>query len=185
MPVAAGPVDARATAFIAALGGAGNLNGVDACTTRLRLVLADPAAIDEAALTALGVRGVVRPGGGAVQVVIGPTADTLAVAIRAALGGVRSLTTALPAPASALAAAPEALVAGLLHACGGAANIAGTAACGSRVLVGLRDRDAVDAAALASAAPRGWAWGDGRLHVIVGQAAPGVAAALAGGAAID
>ena len=46
--------------------------------TRLRLTLADTTAIDEAALKALGARGIVRPGGNALQVVVGPIADQLA-----------------------------------------------------------------------------------------------------------
>ena len=45
-----------AAAFVAALGGAANLREVDACTTRLRLVLADPAAIDEARAAARSAR---------------------------------------------------------------------------------------------------------------------------------
>src|SRR5579871_5023932 len=63
--VVAAPVlvgdNARARGFVAALGGAANLVSVDACTTRLRLVVADQAAVDEPALKALGARGLVRP----------------------------------------------------------------------------------------------------------------------------
>ena len=55
--IAAAPVltgdNARARGFIAALGGAGNLVSVDACTTRLRLVVADQEKVDGAALKAL------------------------------------------------------------------------------------------------------------------------------------
>jgi PTS system N-acetylglucosamine-specific IIC component len=39
----------RGPAFVRALGGAANLVSVDACTTRLRLVVADQKVIDEAA----------------------------------------------------------------------------------------------------------------------------------------
>lgn len=73
----------KTAGLVEALGGAGNLIGVDACTTRLRLTLADVGLIDEAALKRLGSRGVLRPGGGALQVVLGPTADTVAGEIRA------------------------------------------------------------------------------------------------------
>ena len=85
--VAAGPVAAgeRPRAFVEALGGAGNLVGVDACTTRLRLVLADPAMMDRERLAALGARGTLDLGGGHVQVVVGPEADQIASAMRAAL----------------------------------------------------------------------------------------------------
>src|SRR5262245_56095656 len=58
------PAGAGATPAIEwarALGGARNLVSVDACTTRLRLVIARQEAVDEAALKRLGARGVVRP----------------------------------------------------------------------------------------------------------------------------
>jgi PTS system N-acetylglucosamine-specific IIC component len=76
----------RTSAFIRALGGAGNLVEVDACTTRLRLVVADAGPIDEAALRASGARGVLKLGSGRVQVVVGTEADQLAQSIRKALG---------------------------------------------------------------------------------------------------
>src|SRR5205823_2008081 len=51
------PAAERARAWIGALGGAANLVSVDACTTRLRLLVANQAAVDEGALKRLGVRG--------------------------------------------------------------------------------------------------------------------------------
>ncbi|WP_066488892.1 N-acetylglucosamine-specific PTS transporter subunit IIBC, partial [Sphingomonas sp. CCH9-F2] len=76
----------RGAAFVAALGGATNLLTVGACTTRLRLVLADTAAVDEARLKALGARGVLRPSPTTLQVVLGPVADQVAGEIRVAAG---------------------------------------------------------------------------------------------------
>ena len=84
---AAVAVGDRAAAFIAALGGAANLHSVEACTTRLRLVLGD-GAIDEPRLKLLGARGVLRLAGGGVQVVLGPIADAVAGEMRSALGAV-------------------------------------------------------------------------------------------------
>lgn len=83
--------DDQAAAMVRALGGMSNLTTIDACTTRLRLTLVDLQQIDEAALRALGARGIVRPGGQALQVVLGPIADRIA-------GEMRSLpiTTTLP-----------------------------------------------------------------------------------------
>ncbi len=81
--VEAVPADERANAFVAALGGAGNLLAIDACTTRLRLHLADPARSDPQRLAALGARGTLDLGGGRVQVVVGPEADTIASRMRA------------------------------------------------------------------------------------------------------
>lgn len=75
----------RARGFIGALGGAANLKSVDACTTRLRLQVASNDAVDEAALKALGSRGMIKPAAGTVQVVLGPEAELIADEIRAAL----------------------------------------------------------------------------------------------------
>lgn len=68
---------ARATAYLAALGGAENLRNVDACATRLRLEVVDNAKVNEPALRALGAHGVLSMGAGLVQVVVGPIADQL------------------------------------------------------------------------------------------------------------
>jgi glucose-like phosphotransferase system IIB component len=85
-PSVALPPDAsQAARFVAALGGAANLNAVDACTTRLRLSVADAARIDEPALRRLGAAGMVRLSANDVQVVIGPIADQVAGEIRAEL----------------------------------------------------------------------------------------------------
>ena len=75
----------RGPAFVAALGGPTNLREVGACTTRLRLIVADQSAVDEANLKALGARGILRPAPEALQVVLGPIADAVAMDIRAAL----------------------------------------------------------------------------------------------------
>src|SRR5204862_7017251 len=83
-PPPAAPAD-RARAWIAALGGAANLVSVDACTTRLRLVIAAQSAVDAAALTRLGARGLLRPAANALQVVVGPPADQFAGELRGAL----------------------------------------------------------------------------------------------------
>lgn len=86
----------RGAAFVSALGGAGNLVEVGACTTRLRLVVANQEAVDEAALKALGARGLIRPSVQGLQVILGPQADSVASEIQAAIAG--GITVA-PAPA--------------------------------------------------------------------------------------
>lgn len=107
--VAAAPVSTgsdRAAAFVAALGGGGNLAEVDACTTRLRLVVADSGKADAAALAALGARGTLDLGGGRVQVVVGPEADQLAAEIRPLARAQASATeTSPPGTAASLDAA--------------------------------------------------------------------------------
>src|SRR6185312_458579 len=71
--------------FVAALGGAANLISVDACATRLRLIVADQSKVNEPALKVLGARGLIRPSDKALQIVLGPIADQVASDIRAEL----------------------------------------------------------------------------------------------------
>jgi len=63
------------------------VQNVDACTTRLRLQVADNALVRDAELKALGARGLIRPSAGNVQIVLGPIADSVADEIRSALKG--------------------------------------------------------------------------------------------------
>ncbi|HEY2403420.1 MAG TPA: N-acetylglucosamine-specific PTS transporter subunit IIBC, partial [Steroidobacteraceae bacterium] len=91
IPVAAEASDAepapadRALAYIKALGGASNIASLDACTTRLRLVMVDQSRVDEAALKRLGARGMIKPSATALQVVVGAEADQVAGEMRIAL----------------------------------------------------------------------------------------------------
>jgi N-acetylglucosamine PTS system EIICBA or EIICB component len=73
----------RARSYLAALGGAENVVSLDACATRLRVTVKEGGLVQEAALKALGSRGVIRPSPGTLQVVVGPTADALADEINA------------------------------------------------------------------------------------------------------
>jgi PTS system N-acetylglucosamine-specific IIC component len=146
-----GPVVAftgdRNDAFVAALGGSANLVTVDACTTRLRLIVVDQDKVNEAALRTLGAKGFVRPSLQALQVVLGPTADQVADGIRNTLArGDRT-----PGPQSDSRLAAEQLC-GLL---GGRDNVATLAVCGSRLLIEVRNATLVTDAALQTFAPRG------------------------------
>jgi PTS system N-acetylglucosamine-specific IIC component len=73
---------ALARECLAALGGAANLAEISACITRLRLRLRDRGRVDAARLTELGALGLVRVGATGLQVVLGPTADLVARALR-------------------------------------------------------------------------------------------------------
>jgi PTS system N-acetylglucosamine-specific IIC component len=178
----------RARLWISALGGATNLVSVDACTTRLRLLVADQAAVDESALKQLGVRGLVRPSANTLQVVVGTMADQVAGEIRSALHGAAS-SAAVPgvaAPPPALATpAPDTLAvqpadaAALLAALGGRANVRGVEAAASRLRVSVGDAALVDRAAIHDLGLRGVAIPRaGCVHVIVGPAANLTCAAL-------
>jgi PTS system N-acetylglucosamine-specific IIC component len=154
---------ARGEAFVAALGGPGNLSSVDACTTRLRLIVVEQDRVDEAALTALGARGTIRPSANAAQVVLGPIADLVAEEIRGALAGGGKAAAVVAAPAvAAEAELPDAVVAAL----GGAGNVRSARALGGRARAEVVDSALVDEAALA-AASRGVAWtGTDVLHIL-------------------
>ncbi|WP_206377129.1 N-acetylglucosamine-specific PTS transporter subunit IIBC [Sphingomonas sp. G-3-2-10] len=134
-PAAGGAKLPRGEAFVAALGGAANLQSVDACTTRLRLIVADQSKIDEPALAALGARGVLKPSAKAVQVVLGPIADAVAMEMRAVAG---NDATAVAATAAASATGVE-LPAAIVAALGGPANIAGVTQLHGRLRVALVD----------------------------------------------
>ncbi|MES2442128.1 MAG: N-acetylglucosamine-specific PTS transporter subunit IIBC [Pseudomonadota bacterium] len=125
----------RGIAFVAALGGAGNVESVDACTTRLRLIVADQGRVDEAALKALGARGVIKPSAKAVQVVLGPIADSVAMEMRDAIGAGAASGT----PAQAAKGDPVMLPAALVEALGGAANVRGATRLHGRLRVELVD----------------------------------------------
>lgn len=67
----------KAEQIVKGLGGIDNIVEIEPCITRLRTEVTDAALVDEAALKAAGVHGVLRSGV-VVQVVVGPEADTLA-----------------------------------------------------------------------------------------------------------
>jgi PTS system N-acetylglucosamine-specific IIB component len=67
----------KAEQIVAGLGGADNIIEVEACITRLRTEVHDVSLVDEAALKAAGAHGVLKAGD-AVQVIVGPEADTIA-----------------------------------------------------------------------------------------------------------
>jgi len=170
----------RARGFIEALGGAGNLISVDACTTRLRLVVADQTAVNEPVLKALGARGMVRPSPRDLQVVLGPIADEVAREMREVISatpqGAAVAVVAMEAPTPSVAPDP-ALPAAILAALGGAKNVAAVEAASNRLLVGLADPAAIDEPALRRLGVRGMAHtAASRMQLILaGQAADAAA----------
>ena len=149
-PAPASP-GARAQVFVTALGGAGNLTEVAACTTRLRLVLVDNRAIDEAMLKRLGARGILRSSDQGLQVVLGPIADQVAGEIRTALRGVP------PAPAldTPAAGAPAVDAPGLIAAMGGRDNVIDFGTFANRLMIRMAHPERVDEAALGRLGVRG------------------------------
>jgi PTS system N-acetylglucosamine-specific IIC component len=138
----------RPGAFIAALGGAGNLTEVEACTTRLRLAVVDAGRVDERALKRLGARGIVSPGPNVLQVVLGPMADQVAGEIRSAL---RTPERALKPTDTRAGHDAQALVAAL----GGRANVLDLVAVPGRLLLKLARTEILDERALEGLGVRG------------------------------
>jgi N-acetylglucosamine PTS system EIICBA or EIICB component len=179
---------ARGPAVLAALGGNANLRSVDACTTRLRLVVADFAAIEVDTLRALGARGVLKLDNGALQVVFGPMADQIAGEVRAAMAAgpsaaaapvaVATVTAvAAPVPAAAASVFDAEIIARAL----GEGNIRTVRARGTRLLVELTDISKIDRSALKRGGILAMLIPDAAarpLHLITGDATAAVAKAL-------
>ena len=142
-PLVAATPGNRAQAFVTALGGARNLGEVEACTTRLRLVLKDNTAVDEAALKRLGAHGIIRSSAQGLQVVLGPIADQVAGEIRAALrSGAAAEASGTPAEA-------------FLAALGGRGNVVELATAAGRLLIRTAQPGSVDEPALKKLGIRG------------------------------
>jgi len=110
--------------------------------------------VDDAALKALGAHGILRPSARALQVVLGPIADVVAVEIRdaTARGGV----TVPAVPVAAVTnEAPVVLRSAALAALGGAANVVAVSAHDHRLRIKLADASALDADALNMLGVRG------------------------------
>jgi PTS system N-acetylglucosamine-specific IIC component len=156
VPVAA---TGRAAAFVEALGGAKNLQSVDACATRLRLIVASQDVVDEPALKRLGARATVKVSSNALQVVLGPIADQVADEIRTRLRFSGGITPAV--------------ISALLAALGGRENVRELeSVASSRLRVRVANANAVDERAIRSLGLRGFARpAADRVHVLVGPSA--------------
>ncbi|MGH8175718.1 MAG: N-acetylglucosamine-specific PTS transporter subunit IIBC [Steroidobacter sp.] len=166
--------DAPAQQWVRALGGAANLRTVDACTTRLRLVIADQKLVDESALKMLGARGCLRSDN-MLQVVVGPIADQVASDIRAQLRLPIPTTAPSSMPADTVAAAPQTCeipVSELLAALGGKRNLQELRLVSSRLCVALKHADQINHQALATMGLRGVARPTAQsLHLVLGPGA--------------
>lgn len=78
-------ISEKAQRILSGLGGACNINNIDACITRIRLMVKDPSAVNESALKRAGATGVMKLGGGNFQVVVGTQAELLVGEIKKAL----------------------------------------------------------------------------------------------------
>ncbi|MTI69828.1 MAG: PTS glucose transporter subunit IIA [Firmicutes bacterium] len=85
----------KAKEVLKALGDAQNIDGLDACITRLRLTVNDSSKVDKKRLKNLGASGIVDAGGGNFQVIFGTESDQLKEDINEiiAKGGINAVKT--------------------------------------------------------------------------------------------
>lgn len=79
-------IEQQAKIILQALGGKDNIVQLDHCTTRLRIELKDSKIVNEDAIRATKINGIIHPGENALQIVIGPKVQFLADAMKAAAG---------------------------------------------------------------------------------------------------
>lgn len=177
--------DGPAAAYVQALGGAGNLLEIEACTTRLRLRLRDPAATDDDRLRRLGAKGLIRPSADGLQVVLGPDADRIAGLMRALVRGGSDTGAAKATAGSSSGTGVEitsddtAMATRILHALGGPSRVEEVLVRDGRLVLTVTAKATFDEAGLLTAGLRGVARPSAHsLHLIVGPRATNVAAAL-------
>jgi PTS system glucose-specific IIC component len=187
-------VGGRSRDLVLAFGGRSNIRSLDACITRLRITVDNPALVDDGRLKALGAAGVVRVGNG-VQAIFGPLSENMKTDMQEYLKTAGSEAELAPVGTPAAeAAAPVAAAAvsapsptqqtaraeKIRAALGGAANIRKLEAlAATRLRVVLSDASRLDTAALkAAGVPATQSFSSGELDLIVGLEAESLAGAM-------
>jgi PTS system glucose-specific IIC component len=176
--------------LVAAFGGRENIASLDACITRLRVGVRDPALVDQKRFKALGAAGVMQVGE-SFQAIFGTRSENLKTDMDEFLRQEGGKPEAVPAPrapapvqVAAPAAAPsEAVItqaAALLQALGGEANLRDLATvAATRIRVQLADGAKLDPAGARATGVRAiMPLADGVFHLIIGPAAAEYAAAI-------
>jgi PTS system glucose-specific IIC component len=180
----------RARDLVLAFGGRGNISNLDACITRLRVVVKDPARVDDGKLRSMGASGVLRVRD-SVQAVFGTLSENLKTEMQEYLHSagseadgpaVQVPVAAKPVSAPAAAAVPTDRAARIAEALGGTGNIRQLAAFATtRLRVELSDAGKANAEALKRAGVRAvMGMGANGLDLIVGNDADALAGAMTG-----
>jgi len=185
----------RARDLVLAFGGRGNISNLDACITRLRVVVKDPARVDDGKLRGMGASGVLRVRD-SVQAVFGTLSENLKTEMQeylhsagaeadgpaAVAAPVAATAVSSPAQAPAVAQVPTDRAARIAEALGGAGNIKELAAFATtRLRVELSDAGKANAEALKRAGVRAvMGLGANGLDLIVGNDADALASAMTG-----
>ncbi len=182
----------KARQFTKAIGGLENVTNIDACNTRLRLTLKDPAVASESVIKALGASGMIRVGEKSLQIILGPQAEIVAGEMKKIAASEDLSSIQLPgqaqeasAPVSAEAVKKEIEVEPVnvalfarkcLKALGGHQNVTHIDACITRLRLTLKDASSVSDASIkalgVSAVVR---VGDKNLQIVVGPQAEMIA----------
>ena len=188
-------VGGRSRDLVLAFGGRSNIKSLDACITRLRISVNNPALVDDGRLKALGAAGVVRVGNG-VQAIFGPLSENMKTDMQEYLKTAGSEADLAPGgtPAAdsrgsgrsrrvAAAHSPTQQTARaekIRAALGGAANIKKLEAlAATRLRVVLSDASRLDTAALkAAGVPATQSLSNGEFDLIVGLEAENLAGAM-------
>lgn len=178
--------DDMAPRLVAAFGGAGNIQSLDACITRLRVELNDVGRANADALRQLGASGVVTVGSG-MQAVFGTRSENLKTDMEEYMESVGAVAAPPPAARAGrmlgtmtVTAAQRARAAFILRALGGSDNVVGVEPVAlTRVRAEVRDERRIDEAALVAAGVSGvWRVSDRVVHLILGEDAEADAEAL-------
>jgi PTS system glucose-specific IIC component len=180
--------DGMAPRLVAAFGGADNIKSLDACITRLRVDLYDDSRASPEALRGLGASGVMKVGSG-IQAIFGTRSENLKTDMEEYMRGAGIAVAAPPVapPPSARVVnrtvatpAHRARATALLTALGGSTNVLSVEAVAlTRLRVAVKDSRALDEGALTRAGVAGvWRVSEGVVHLIVGEDAEALAAAL-------
>jgi PTS system glucose-specific IIC component len=183
----------RSRELVLAFGGRSNIQSLDACITRLRVSVKNPALVDDGKLKALGAAGVLRVGNG-VQAIFGTSSENMKTDLQEYLktagseadlapGGTQVAEAAAPiaAPAAAAPGSTQKARADKIRAAlGGTANIKKLEAlAATRLRVLLSDASRLDAAALKEAGvPATQSLSNGELDLIVGLEAEHLASEM-------
>ena len=180
--------ESMAAGLVAAFGGAGNIRGLDACITRLRVELNDVARADADALKGLGAAGVMRVGNG-MQAIFGTRSENLKTDMEeyllssgAAWGEEENDPGAAVPEKATVTVTSDHVERGnaIAAALGGDGNIlTADAAALTRVRVQVRDAGKIDQRALEAAGTMATMRVSADvLHLIVGEDAPALATAI-------
>lgn len=130
----------KAAALVAAFGGAANIKNLDACITRLRLILFDPSKASDEKLKALGASGVMRIGDG-VQAVFGTQSENLKTDMENYL---KSGCEATDEPPQTQASEEDVLPDEIKRALGGKENILHAEKRADKVKIAVKDNGLID-----------------------------------------